>query len=149
MTKSRGLILIIIVLLISNLVAWFMLFSKKNTRPERRQQVREFLKNEVIFSNSQLHAFDSLTDSFRARARSEMGKLRQKRSAVMSEVMRGDFSDSILVHASNEIANGQRNLEYLKLKQTSQIRRLCTQEQLPKFDEGYLMMLNKPVPAAN
>jgi hypothetical protein len=140
MTKIKGLILIIIILLVSNMIAWFMLFDKKHNRTDRKANAREFLQKEVGFTNDQLASFDSLSDSFSELARGEMTKAREKKAVVMKEIAVNNFSDSAITNGSREIAEAQQNLEYLMLKQAADIRLLCTPAQLPKFDEGWVKM---------
>ncbi len=147
MTKTKGLSLIIILLLVSNLVAWFMLFNKKQAKPERKAQAREFLKKDVGFTDAQLKSFDSIVESFREKARAEMTNVRKKKAAIMKAVAADNFSDNAIAKGSKDIAEAGQHLDYLMLEQAAGIRAICTPEQLPRFDEGWMKMYRKRSPS--
>lgn len=143
MTNTRGLVVLIFVLLLSNLVAWYMLFSDKKLKPGRDDQAREFLKKEIGFNAMQLHKFDSMADNFRRMVRPEMELMREKKSQVIKAIATDNFSDSAILSGAARISSFRQNMESLFLKHLASIRSLCTPEQIPLFDQRWESMFSR------
>ncbi|RYG32006.1 MAG: hypothetical protein EOO01_34735 [Chitinophagaceae bacterium] len=65
----------------------------------------------------------------------------------MKDVAADNFSDSAIAKGSKDIAEAGQHLDYLMLEQAAGIRSICTPEQLPKFDEGWMKMYRKRSPS--
>ena len=143
MTRTKTFMLIIFVLMLSNLVAWFMLFSEKNRKPDRKAYTRDFLQKEIGFTNSQLTSFDSLVAVFRQSLIPEMENTRKKKSEVIKFVAADDFSDSAITIGAEKMASAQKDIELMNLKQVASIRALCTPDQLAVFDSNMDKMFRR------
>lgn len=146
MTKTKGLLLLIFILFISNLVAWFMLFNKKHVKTSRHAQTREFLRKEVGFSGVQLAAYDSLANAFREEFRKKIGEAKNEKVQLMEKVAANGFSDSAIAVGSRGVAEAQRQLEMVMLTHTANVRALCTPAQTGRFDDGWIKMFRRKIP---
>ena len=138
--KNRILIFLVIFLLLTNIamLLYFTSFEKhpsKGNRPEnRRGPVTSFLQNDLGFSKQQMDMVDSLKKQHRAASKplfDELGKSKDRFYALIGD--RG-VNDSVLHAAAAEIGKKQAALDLQFFQNFISFRKLCTEQQLAKFD---------------
>lgn len=147
-SRHKALLLTIAALLLTNLVTLYF-YSKqepcdgKQMRQERKGRMREFLQNEVGFTEAQLNRFDSISDTQMKEIEPEMLAFRKSRRKIMSELGNKAFSDSAIIDAAGKLSGNQREMEIRMLRNMRDWRALCTEEQLPRFDTGFYKVMGR------
>ncbi|MFT3932339.1 MAG: hypothetical protein QM726_01890 [Chitinophagaceae bacterium] len=140
--NNRNLIFLVVFLLLTNIamLLYFTMFNKTEgqhgpNRGERRGPVSGFLQNEVGFSKDQMAMLDSLKKQHRAAIKplfDELGKSKDNFYQLLGKPV----SDSVLKAAADEIGKKQAALDLQFFQNFMTIRKLCTPEQLPKYDSA-------------
>lgn len=145
-SRSKWLVLIVFILIITNAVSLFFLLNnrKQDSRGEhRRSAIKNFLKNDVGFSEAQLTAFDSMSQSHRNSIRPLYDGLAKKRESILGEAAHQNFQDSSIRIAAKEISESQVTFEEGMLNHLREIRSICTPDQLPRFDSGFYKLITR------
>jgi periplasmic protein CpxP/Spy len=155
--KSKFFLLIIAILLLTNIAMLYFLFSKdkdggKKPGFDRSAAAKEFLQKEIGFSAAQIEQYDTLAKQQREKMKAVFDEMRTAKEELQKEVGGQAFSDSAIQEAvAQAIAKSSDRQEAMELNFYSnmqQVRKLCTAEQLPKFDSLFYKMWRKPKPAA-
>jgi protein CpxP len=146
--RSKVFLAIISILLVANiaLVSFFLLKKddgKREKRPDRKAMISAFLKNEIGFDTIQLKQYDTLSDRHRENMKKMMDSLRTPKDQQFKELAAANFSDSAMNSLAGQSASTQRTMELRMFNHLKNIRLLCTQEQLPKFDSLFGKILNR------
>jgi Flp pilus assembly protein TadB len=151
--KSKVLILIIGILLLANIV--MLAFFLWNTNSEKKEMAREkeknsrskyvsdYLEKEVGFSAAQLARYDSLSKKRREQLKTTFGELSEERKTTFKTLAEASFTDSAIKDAANEIHERQKILELNMLIHLRDIRNICTEAQLPRFDTGFYKIFGR------
>lgn len=151
-TKSKLYLLIIGILLITNIAMLFFFLDKKdnNKKPNRGNDksamMKEFLKTDVGFTDQQLLQYDTLSRRNRERIKADMDAMKSAKEEQFKELGSKGFSDSAIVAAAIKAADNQKQVEEKMLGYFATVRKLCTAEQLPKFDSLFYKMWSKKKP---
>ncbi|MBL7726666.1 MAG: periplasmic heavy metal sensor [Dinghuibacter sp.] len=135
MNKSKVLVAMIVLLLLANAV-WVYLYLAKDKGPRRdgrRMFVREQLKKEAGLTDAQATQLEAL----REKQRKEVAPLLDSMARL-----RGDLYDLSAKTAADSAVNGQlariaqlqTAIDAQMLANLHEARKICTAEQLPKFD---------------
>jgi len=146
-TKSKLFLLIIGILLVTNIaMVFFMLKDKdRGRRPSRDRgaAAKEFLQKEIGFNPQQLQQFDTLSKQQGERMKASYDEMRKNKELQFKELGRRGFSDSAIADAITQSAEKQKMMELQFYNHMLDIRKLCTPEQLPKFDSLFYKMWNR------
>ncbi len=147
--KSKVLIMIIGILLVAN-IALLALFlwgtnGKKDVekRKDRSNYVSEYLEKEVGFNTAQLARYDSLSKKHREEMKAFFTDLSSKRKKTFDALAASSFSDSAIANAASEMHDRQNGLELGMLKHLREIRNICNQDQLTRFDTGFYKIFGR------
>jgi hypothetical protein len=146
--KNKILLTIIGILLIANiaLVSFFMLKKdggRHEKRTDRKTMIANFLKNEIGFSETQLHQYDTLSNNHRENIKGMFDSLRSLKDKQFKQLVAGNFSDSVINSVAEQSAVSQKMMELQMFNHLKNVRLLCKPEQLPKFDSLFGKVLNK------
>lgn len=144
-SSNKILIIVIALLLIANVVTLTMLFTgKKPDNDDRKNSMRNYLKNEVGFSAAQLVAFDTVKSRQRAQAKKMYDEIRQRKQNNLKNIGTNNFNDTAIKNAALYAASQQENMEINMLQHLKDIRNLCTPPQRAIFDTGFYKIMVRP-----
>lgn len=149
-TKSKLFLLIIAILLLTNFAMLYFLFNKDKggkTKPsfDRNAAAKEFLQKDIGFTPAQLQQYDTLAKQHRETMKGTFEDMRTAKEQSFKEVGAQAFSDSAIGQAVAKSTERQKNMEMQFYNNMVQVRKLCTADQLPKFDSlFYKMWSRKP-----
>src|ERR1051325_3235733 len=137
-SRSKGLFLIIIVLLISNLaLVAYLVFGRSQGRkpPPPREDFSNYVKKELNFSDEQAAKFQQLITVHFEKLKPIMAEVRKAKDSMFNLMRKPAMpSDSVLQKAAENIAQKQKLQELQSFNHFRQVRELCNDEQKPKFD---------------
>jgi len=145
--KSKLLIIIIGILLISNIIlaSFFLLkpASKKMMRGDRYAQISIFLQNEVGFSIEQLNLYNSLNEHHKIKIKALFDRVKNEKDIQLKLLIAQHFNDTAIVKTAAQFVANQQQIEMVMFNHFKDIRNLCTPEQQPKFDSLFYTILSK------
>ena len=144
--SNKIFIIVIALLLIANIGTLTLLLTadKKNDYDDRRNSMRNYLKNEIGFSDAQLVAFDTVKSNHRAEVKPMFDEMRARKQLNLRNIGAQNFSDSAIFNAAAYAATQQEKLEMKMLSQLKVIRNLCTPQQRAIFDTGFYKIMSRP-----
>ncbi len=144
--SNKIFIIVITLLFIANIGTLTLLLStdKKTDYDDRRNSMRNYLKNEIGFSDAQLNAFDTVKSNHRAEVKPMFDEMRTRKQLNLRNIGAQNFSDSSIIIAADYAAAQQEKLEMKMLSQLKVIRNLCTLQQRAIFDTGFYKMMSRP-----
>ncbi len=144
--SNKIFIIVIALLLIANIITLSLLLTtgKKNDYDEHKNSMRNYLKNEVGFSDAQLIAFDTVKSIHRAEVKPMFDEMRTRKQVNLRNIGAQNFSDSSIIKAAEYGALQQKNLEMKMLSNLKVIRNLCTPQQRAIFDTGFYKIMSRP-----
>jgi protein CpxP len=144
--RSKILVLIIIVLLISNLaLLGFIFFGKKgDKRPsERGKSFSDYFEKQLGFTPEQTAKFQQLRDQHFDNLRPILKEVRKAKDSLYSIMRLPEVPDSILEKAAENLAQKEKAQELQSFRHFRKVRDLCTDEQKPKFDSLISRIINR------
>lgn len=152
-TKSKFFLLIIAILLVTNIAMLYFLFNKdkadiKKPSFDRNAAARDFLQKEIGFTDAQMQLYDTLAKQQREKMKSSFDEMRTVKEQLQKEVGNKAFNDSAITKAVVQSLENQKKMETRFYSNMMEIRKLCTAEQLPRFDSAFYRMWRKPKQAA-
>jgi periplasmic protein CpxP/Spy len=136
-TKSKLYLLIIGILLLSNIALLFLCFKgdkKGGGKKDKGAQMAMFLKKEIGFNDSQVQQFETLRNSHKEKMKAQFDEMKSGKQTMLKYLGANGFSDSAINESATKSAEKQRQMELQMLAHFAAIRKICTAEQLPKFD---------------
>lgn len=146
--KSKLYLLIIGILLATNIAMLYFCFGnkpeeKKPKGPDRSAMMREFLQKEIGFNDIQLQQLDTLSKQRKEKMKADMEAMKNNKEEQFKELGTKGYSDSAIEEMVNRSAEKQRNMELKMFNHFITIRKMCTAEQLPKFDSLFYKFWSK------
>ena len=140
-STKKSLIIVIILLLIIDVVILFFFVSKNKPGDSQQHDRKEgglytMLKTEADFSPEQIAQYQTLREQQFEQVRPMFSKIRKSKDNFYSLLYIDSVQDSTVNALSDSIAFNQKALDVQMLTYFRQIRALCTEEQLPKFDSS-------------
>ncbi len=136
--RNRILIYLVIFLLLTNIgmLLYFTAFNKapKPIHGERHGPITTFLQNEAGFSKDQTEMLDSLKKQHRSAIKPLFDDLGKTKDNFYQLLGKPGVTDSMLKAAADEIGKKQAALDLQFFQNFISIRKLCTEQQLLKFD---------------
>ena len=147
-SKNRILIFLVVFLLITNIamLLYFTMFngaSRSNHEEHRGPGITAFLQNEDGFSKEQMAMLDSLKKQHRTIIRPLFDELGKSKDSFYQLLGKPGLTDSILNAAADEIGKKQAALDLQFFQNFTSIRKLCTDQQLLKFDSVMPILASK------
>lgn len=130
MNKSRLSVFLIIGLLCTNLMLVFFLFFRGPHHPNPKQKIIKCLN----FDKDQVSKYEKLVHLHRdevIKMDKEIFNLKQKLYATLASQENPIMLDSL----STEIGKIQKEIELLHYQHFEDIKKICTKEQIPVFNE--------------
>jgi hypothetical protein len=148
--KSKLYILIIGILLITN-VAMLIFFLKGHhddhgkppARIDRRAMMKNFLQKDIGFNDQQLQEYDTLSNRFKESNKAEMDSLKANKEEQFKVLGNQGFSEATIDSIVNRSAENQKQMELHLMYHFANIRKLCTGDQLVKFDTSFYKIWNR------
>lgn len=151
-STSRIFIITIALLLIANLVTLSLLFTSKktnettNNNDDRKNILRNYLKQEVGFTDAQLVQYDTLKSKQRSQVKLMYDSMRMMKQQNIKRIGNTAFNDSAILSAASATAIEQERIEITMLQNLKAIRAICTPTQQQVFDTGIYKIMSKPAP---
>ncbi len=147
-SKTRPLIFLVIFLILTNIamLLYFTVFNKQGEKPgrgEKRGPISSFLQNDVGFSKEQMDMLDSLKKQHRATIKPLFDELGKSKDNFYQLIGKPGVTDSVLTAGANEIGKKQAALDMQFYQNFMSIRKLCTEQQLIKFDSAMPAIASK------
>ena len=138
-TKTKSLITIIIFLLITNIgmLIFFVLLSKPAEKRQRNHETNgmyKSLQNDVGFSKVQLDQYQALREGQMKNVRPMFNEVRETKKAFYELISSDNVPDSLFSADADSIAQKQKELDTQMFLYFKKIRKICTPEQIGKFD---------------
>jgi protein CpxP len=141
-TRNKILLFLVGILLLANIVMLVFFVGKKapekndrshNSSGRSRSEVmREFLKDSVGFNEQQLTQFDQLRQHHRDNVKTLFEDMRVAKIAFYRQSGQSDTAAQMA--AADVIAQKQKALDLAFFNHFQDVRRLCTPEQLGRYD---------------
>jgi periplasmic protein CpxP/Spy len=149
-TKSKLYLLIIGMLAIANIALLYFLLNG-NHKPSKKRggwaahdaAARAFLQNDIGFNQQQLIAFDTLVKQHREKMKAIMDENKKGKENQFKQLGSLAFTDSAIAIAVKTNAQNQSNVDMQLFQYLKNLRKLCTADQLTKYDTSYYKMWNK------
>lgn len=146
--KYKILVLMIAVLLISNAVLLYFLFSQKpaeekRERPSREQQIVSYLKNELKFNEGQMNQYNGFSKNHMKEVRMLFDSFSVKRKKILKQLVNSNFTDSAMEQASMLINRDQYEIDNKMMIHLKTIHQLCSPEQKAIFDTGFYKIVGR------
>lgn len=141
---NRSLLVIIIALLLTNVavLGYFLWYKKKPSGyPHRGNGIADVLKKDAGFSDEQVAKYKEMRDKQRQTIRPMFDDMRKSKDSLFSQINNEQISDSAISVIADQIARKQRAIDLQTFTYFRSVRKLCTPEQLPKYDSIVLKML--------
>ncbi len=150
-TKSKLFLLIIAILLLTNVAMLYFLFSKDGgvkppAKNSRDAAAKEFLQKEIGFTAEQMQQYDTLARQHREKMKVTFDDMRNSKEQQFKDIGRNSFSDSSIAEAITLSSGKQKMMEMQFYNHMLEVRRICTAEQLPKFDSLFYKMWSRKPP---
>lgn len=112
-----------------------VLFLKiERPEPPKKLGFTEKLKNDVGFSTEQMSVYVERRDRFWASVRQQFDSIKETKINFYHLMYDPSVPDSVLEFRADSIGKQQRNLDLFVVRHFKDIRKICTHEQLPKYD---------------
>lgn len=149
-SKNRILIVLVIFLLLTNIamLLYFTVFDKTDGKPPRGGDRRGsgitfFLQNDLKFSKEQMDMVDSLKKQHRTAMKPLFDELGRSKDSFYHLLGQPGLNDSLLQVSALQIGKNQAALDLQFFQNFMSFRKLCTADQLPKFDSAMPVLSSK------
>lgn len=137
-SKSKLYLIIIGLLIVSN-IAMLFLFLKNDEghgrkREDKGAKMAAFLKSDIGFTDAQLQQFDLLSKQHKEKMKADFDSIKNNKKQQLKDLGVQGFSDSAILQTVAKNAEQQKIMDQQMLAHFVAIRKICTTEQLPKFD---------------
>lgn len=146
LSKSRSLVFIIAVLLLTNIavLGYFLWFKKPHHfGGEGHRGITTALQKEVGFNEQQIAQYKEIKEKEWGTMKSMFLDIRRAKDSLFRLLHTEHVSDSIIDATAEVIAQKQKTLDLHAFNHFRQIRALCTTEQRPKYDSLVQQLVKK------
>ena len=135
LSRNKILLSIIAVLLITNVAMLVLVFRMKEHHPHKKGPgFSERLKKEVGFTSEQMSVYEPRKKVFWDTIRKRYTDIKETKEGFYHYMYDPTVPDSTLEQKAEIIGNQQKELDLFVIKFFKEVRKLCTPEQLPKYD---------------
>jgi periplasmic protein CpxP/Spy len=112
-----------------------VLFLKiERPEPPKKLGFTDKLKNDVGFSAEQMSVYVQRRDKFWASVRQQFDSIKETKINFYHLMYDPSVPDSVLEWRADSIGKQQQKLDLFVVRHFKDIRKICTHEQLPKYD---------------
>lgn len=144
--KNKMLLAVIVVLLLANLATLYFFVVNNNCKPSRKSEhsafITEALQKEVGFSKEQLASFEKMKETHKQKMKPLFDDLRSAKDSFYVLMNRNE-PDTVLQSALKKIGEKQQALDMQMFLNFKEVRVLCTQDQLVKYDSVIQKVIRK------
>ncbi len=137
MTTNRKLTIGIIALLVINLIILSFLFmghKKKNRQKnDKREGPMQIISKKLDFNDEQIASFKEIVKAHRENVQSKDKEIKQIKIAIFNSL--GSDTPANIDSLTTRIGSIQSTIEAAHYNHFAAIKKLCTEDQLPKFTE--------------
>ncbi|MEO8569123.1 MAG: hypothetical protein ABI419_08300 [Ginsengibacter sp.] len=146
--KNKSLISIIIFLLLTNLIMliFFVFLSgppNKDSSNENQGRFSKSLQKDVGFTKEQVEQYQALRKSNLENVRPLFNDVRNAKFALYDLLYLESVSDSVIDDRADIIGTKQKQLDIQMFRHFERARKICTREQLPKFDTAIKNLITR------
>jgi periplasmic protein CpxP/Spy len=144
-TQNRFLVALVGILLLANLalLLYFFVFKKSEHRSKQpRRPISEFVQKELGFSKEQGEKFQQLRDQHKETVKPLMQEMQKLKDSLFGSLQK-PTDDSTVKILADKIGEKQQELELITYRHFQQVRQICNNDQLPKFDSLVHKMITR------
>ncbi len=150
LSKNKILLTIIAVLLLTNITLLILLSKSKQHRDREPHPIsfNERVRTEVVLRDEQMSIFLPKRTAFWEGLRNRFDEIKQSKQEFYARMYDSTFTDSIMEAKAQIIGNQQKELDLFVIRHFQDIRKICTPEQLPRYDSimpGIITMMMEPM----
>jgi hypothetical protein len=149
-TKSKLYLLIIGILAFANIALLYFLLNSNHKSTKKKggwaahdAAARDFLQSDIGFNHPQLVQFDTLVKQHREKMKAIIYENKKGRKNQFKQLGSLAFSDSAIANAVKINAQNQSNVDMQLFQYLQNLRKLCTPDQLSKYDTSFYKMWDK------
>lgn len=157
--QKKLLVRLVLVLAILNITVLSVFFFKgfrhhpPGPPPHGREDFREvsgIIERELKLSETQVTQFNDLRNAYFKKERMVNELIRSQRDSMNEQMFNKQTNDSLLKSLALRISKNEYQMELLRIEQAAELKKLCTPEQLEKFESlmieirDYLKPMPKP-----
>jgi hypothetical protein len=140
--KMRSLIFVIIFLVIANIILLlFLIFGRKNQHRQhtrdRRSVIETFVQDKIGFNKQQMDIYENMRQADFEKRVPIFDSLKAAKSRFYEDIYNDTVPDSIINKIALAVSEKQMDVDKHMLQYFKQVRKICTAEQLPKFDSSF------------
>ena len=138
-TRNKLLLRVIVILITINLLSTGYLLWHRKGGPEERQPGRknnnstQVLRQKLHLSKEQETSLVRLREEYKAKEESVTLTIRSMRDSMNAVMFNSDTDTVLLKNIARRIAENEYQLELLRIDQATQLKKICTKEQLNEF----------------
>jgi hypothetical protein len=134
-TRNKILLTIISILLITNVVMLVLFLTMKPEVPApKKLGFTEKLKKEVGFTPEQMAVFEPKKKAFWDNVRKRNDEIKKTKEEFYHFMYDPKIPDSVMEAKADVIGKQQRDLDMHVIRHFKEVRSMCTEKQLPKYD---------------
>lgn len=134
-SRNKILLALIAVLLVANIVMLVLYFRmNKEHEVPKRPGFTERLRKEVGFTAEQMGVFEPKKKNFLDSLRHQYANIKQTKEEFYRYMYDPSTPDSVLNAKANVIGEQQKQLDLFVIRHFKDVRKMCSPEQLPKYD---------------
>lgn len=133
MSKNKFLIAVVIGLIVTNLLVIGLVVLRKPHRPPVPKPPKEIIIERLGFNENQIKKYEALIEEHRQAIDEKDRVIRETKNMLYSQLKGNEssYKDSLI----DIISKAQRDIEYLHFKHFSDIKSICTNDQMEKYND--------------
>lgn len=148
MSRNKLLLFIVAILFLANVVLLYFLFKGKgDPKPPTREHrgISEQLKNDVGFDAEQLQAYNLRREKHMGEMKGLFEDMRLTKENFFNTVKDPQAADSLIQSGAKAIAEKQKRIDLQTHGYFTDLRKICSPPQLPKFDSLYQQVIRRMI----
>ena len=148
MSRNKLLLFIVAILFLANVVLLYFFFKgKEEVKPPSREHrgISEQLKNDVGFNDEQLKAYNVRREKHMSEMKVLFEAMRQTKEEFFNTVKTPQAADTLIQSGAVDIAERQKAIDLRTHAYFTDLRKICTPDQLPKFDSLYQQVIKRMI----
>jgi protein CpxP len=115
---------------------------------ENFREVSGIIEKELNLSETQVTQFNDLRNTYFKKERMVHELIRSQRDSMNEMMFNSQTNDSLLKAVALRVSQSEYQMELLRIEQAAELKKLCTPEQLEKFESLMLEIRDyfKPMP---
>lgn len=136
-TQKKMLVRLCILLVILNLslVVSFYYFTQNKDYKHDEEHLAAVLKRELNLNDAQAEKIKTLREDFFAKEKALAQTIRSKRDSMNIAMFNKTTDENQVREIARRVADGEYQMELLRIEQAQQLKTICTPEQLEKMED--------------